>query len=331
MQVDLLLLNGGHTPFLEELQKESTIHIHSLGQSVYNPLYIFKLIPYLKKYEIIHVHLFPAMYFVAIAKLLSFSKTKLIFTEHSTSNRRLQNPVFRPLERIIYSFYSYVICISESVKIIMQSKVGSRNNIYKVINNGIQISRIDQAPGYERADFKFNKRDKLICMVSAFRQEKDHETVIHALQVLPDYYKLLLVGAGERMDSIKDLARSQGVAERVTFFGIRSDVYSLLKMCDVAVLSSHWEGFGLAAAEAMACGIPTIASNVDGLAQVVSGAGLLFEKGNASDLATKIVALQEKDLYLKIQEKCRERAKKYDLVTTVDELQKLYISIVQHP
>lgn len=49
-------------------------------------------------------------------------------------------------------------------------------------------------------------------------------------------------------------------------------------MADIAILSSHWEGFGLAAVEAMACGTPLIASNVDGLAQVVDSGGLLFEK-----------------------------------------------------
>ncbi|MCH5719945.1 glycosyltransferase [Niabella hibiscisoli] len=69
--------------------------------------------------------------------------------------------------------------------------------------------------------------------------------------------------------------------------GQRGDVYQLIKMCDLAILSSHWEGFGLSAVEAMACGVPLIASNVSGLSQVVADGGLTFEKGNEKDLVKK--------------------------------------------
>lgn len=324
IQVDLLLLNGEETPFLKALEKESDICIKFLGKSFFNPLYIFRLMPYFKEYDLIHVHLFPSMYFVALAKLLSFSKTTILFTEHSTSNRRLQNRIFRPLERMIYSMYTAIVCISESVKITLQHKIGGSDDKYTVINNGIQVAQINQALAYDRPQFGFNDADKLICMVSAFRKEKDHETLIQTLEYLPKNYKLLLIGDGERLETVKQFASSLGVAKRVTFLGLRSDVYSLIKMCDIAVLSSHWEGFGLAAAEAMACGTPTIASNVNGLAQVVSGGGMLFEKGNTTELASKIVSLEDKDYYSNIQKRCIEKAKKYDLHNTVNHLLDLY-------
>ncbi|RKE45407.1 glycosyltransferase [Sphingobacterium detergens] len=323
-QVDLLLLNGERTPFFEELQKKSNIRIEFLGKSFYNPFYIFKLIPYLKRYELIHVHLFPSMYFVALAKLLSFSKTTLIFTEHSTSNRRLQSWVFRPLERVIYSMYTAIICISESVKITLQNKMGAADSKYKVINNGIQIGCINEAVAHDRSLFGFGNQDKLMCMVAAFRQEKDQDTVVRSLQLLPQQFKLLFIGEGERFEAVKQLAIALGVSERVTFLGIRTDIYSLIKMCDIAILSSHWEGFGLAAAEAMACGIPTIASNVNGLAQVVSGGGLLFEKGNIAELAEQILSLDDPIFYCNIREKGLQRSQNYDLETTVHQLINLY-------
>lgn len=327
VDVDLLLLNGEETPFLLKLRQKKDINIMSLGKSLYNPFNIFKLIPYLKTYEIIHVHLFPAMYYVAFAKLITRSKTTLIFTEHSTSNRRLEKAFYIPLERIVYAMYKRVVCITESVKKVLKLKIDSRDDKYKVILNGVEVSRINEVVAQSRASFGFNENEKLICMVAAFRIQKDQDTVVRSLKLLPPHYKLIFIGDGERLPQVKQLAESLNLEDRVKFLGIRTDAYSLIKMCDISVLSSHWEGFGLAAAESMACGIPTIASNVDGLAQVVSDGGLLFEKGNEIDLMNKILALEEYSYYVSIQKRCLESSKKFDISNTVQQLQTLYRSL----
>lgn len=327
VDVDLLLLNGEETPFLLKLRQEKDINIMALGKSLYNPFNIFKLIPYLKTYEIIHVHLFPAMYYVAFAKLIIRSKTTLVFTEHSTSNRRLEKAFYIPLERIVYAMYKRVVCITESVKKVLKLKIDSRDDKYKVILNGVEVSRINEVVAQSRASFGFNENEKLICMVAAFRIQKDQDTVVRSLKLLPPHYKLIFIGDGERLPQVKQLAESLNLEDRVKFLGIRTDAYSLIKMCDISVLSSHWEGFGLAAAESMACGIPTIASNVDGLAQVVSDGGLLFEKGNEIDLMNKILALEEYSYYVSIQKRCLESSKKFDVSNTVQQLQTLYRSL----
>ncbi|WP_294348894.1 glycosyltransferase [uncultured Sphingobacterium sp.] len=327
VDVDLLLLNGEETPFLLKLRQEKDINIMALGKSLYNPFNIFKLIPYLKTYEIIHVHLFPAMYYVAFAKLITRSKTTLIFTEHNTSNRRLEKAFYIPLERIVYAMYKRVVCITESVKKVLKLKIDSRDDKYKVILNGVEVSSINEVIPHSRASFGFNENEKLICMVAGFRIQKDQDTVVRSLKLLPPHYKLIFIGDGERLPQVKQLAESLNLEDRVKFLGIRTDAYSLIKMCDISVLSSHWEGFGLAAAESMACGIPTIASNVDGLAQVVSDGGLLFEKGNEIDLMNKILALEEYSYYVSIQKRCLESSKKFDVSNTVQQLQTLYRSL----
>jgi len=77
VQVDLALSGDVSTPFLEQLKAKNTNTIYTLkegNKNVYNPLLIFKIIPFFKKYDIIHVHLFPPLYIVALAKLVSFSK-----------------------------------------------------------------------------------------------------------------------------------------------------------------------------------------------------------------------------------------------------------------
>lgn len=144
------------------------------------------------------------------------------------------------------------------------------------------------------------------------------------LKFLPEDYKLLLVGDGARRLILEDLVVTLQLQDRVTFLGLRKDVYPLIKMCDIAILSSHWEGFGLVAVEAMASGIPLIASNVKGLAQVVDGGGLLFEPSNVEDLISKILELNDPNLYMQTVNNCLEKSKNYDINIMIEKLITLY-------
>lgn len=323
--VDVLLLNGDKTPFYQELDEQKVGRLYSLGNSFYNPFYIFKIIPYLSQYEIVHVHLFPSMYFVAIAKLMSFKKVQLIFTEHNTVNRRLDKKIFKPLEKFIYSFYKKIICITPEVKEQLRSKLNLNPEKLIVIDNGVNIEKVLSAPKSERKDLGYTNNDKLLIMVAAFREQKDQDTVIKALKELPDNYKLLLVGEGVRRSKLEDLVSELNLKERVNFLGFRSDVYSLYKMCDVAILSSHWEGFGLVSVEAMASGTPMVASNVSGLNNVVKDGGLLFETGNTEELKNIILELiNNQELHNKVSKAGIEKSKNYSIDKTIEKMQLLY-------
>lgn len=81
--------------------------------------------------------------------------------------------------------------------------------------------------------------------------------------------------------------------DRVHLLGARKDVPNIMKTADLFVLSSHFEGFGLVAVEAMASGLPVIGSNVAGLTDIISGAGRLFDQGNADQLSEIIMELTE--------------------------------------
>lgn len=325
ISIDLALLNAQKTPFYEKLMQNFKGKVYGFSSgSVYNPLHIFKMIPLLKKYDVIHAHLFPVQYFLVLAKILSFSKTKLIFTEHSTSNRRLQNPNYQWIERFIYKHYSKIICITEEVKEVLKNKLQLPENQLQVIHNGINLSEIKECKVYNKTDFGFSLEDKLLVMVAGFRTEKDQDTLIKCVKILPSNYKLILVGDGERRPILENIIKEENLQDRITLLGIRNDVISIIKMCDVAVLSSHWEGFGLAAAEAMACGVPTIASDVEGLNKVVENGGLLFEKGNIQDLKDKILSLEDEAFYQLISEKGMQKAQQYDIEEMVENLLCIY-------
>lgn len=113
---------------------------------------------------------------------------------------------------------------------------------------------------------------------------------------------------------MKELVDSLDLKEQVLFLGIRTDVPNLLKMADVAVLSSHYEGLSLSGLEAMASGTPLVASNVPGLSNLVFGAGILFDHKEETDLATKInTLLNDGEYYSQISKSCMVRVKKYSI------------------
>lgn len=334
IQVDLLLLYGKETPFYKYLQSQSDVNIISLGDNsfVYNPMFFLKLNRYLKQYDIVHVHLFPSLYWVAMANIISFKKHKIILTEHSSSNKRRNHILFRTIDRIIYKQFDRIITISNSVNDNLKHHLGSKfTNIHKIYN-GIDLWAIEIAEKYDKSELNFDKNIKLIIQVSSFRYPKDQETVIKALSKLPKNVHLLLVGDGELRKKCEELSKNLEIEQRVHFLGIRSDVPRLLKTSDVVVLSSHYEGLSLSSVEGMVSGKPFIASNSPGLKEVVENAGVLFPVGNVSILVEEINKLLNDSVYYdKIVSSCQEKAKLFDIDIMTDKYIEVYNGILKNP
>ncbi len=329
LEVDLLLLNGIETPLLKKLEKETKGTVYRLSQgSVYSPLHIFRIISYFKKYDIIHVHLFPTLYWVAIAKIISFSKVKIIYTEHSTHNKRREKWFFKLLDKLIYKEYDKIITIADEVDSNLKAHLGFLSSKFKLINNGVETKLYFDASPYSRRDF-FTEEDKIIIQVSSFRSAKDQMTVIKSLKYLPENTKLLLVGEGVLLEECVNLVKELQLEKRVLFLGVRMDVPRLLKTADIVVMSSVYEGLSLASIEGMASGRPFVASNVPGLREVVKGAGVLFEKGNDKHLAEQLLKLlSDSDYYNEVVEKCLERAKNYDIEKMTDSYIRVYKEVM---
>lgn len=318
LDVDVLLLDGNETPFLKKLKAETKGEVYSLGfGSVYNPLHVFKLLPYFKKYDVVHVHLFPTLYWVAIAKIISFSRVKIIYTEHSTHNRRRNKIIFKLLDKLFYRQYNKIITIADEVDLNLKAHLGLNSSRFELINNGVDTKLFNKAIAYPKNVF-FNEEDKILIQVSSFRPAKDHATVIKALKYLPNNIKLMLVGDGESINKSRYLVKELQLENRVLFLGTRMDVPSLLKTADIVIMSSVYEGLSLASIEGMASGKAFVASNVPGLREIVKDAGVLFEKGNDKQLADEILKLlSDSEYYNAVAQKCYERAKNYDIEKTV--------------
>lgn len=324
MDIDVLILKNTDTPFKKALQEKGVNVFYVKNTSLYSPFQIFKIKSYLKKYDIVHVHLFPAQYWVAFANMISIKNPILITTEHSTSNRRRSISLFKFIDRFIYSYYNRIIGISDAVTANISNYI-CKDSKCITIENGVDTNKYYRSSPLDRKSIDYTEQDFLLVMVASFREAKDQDTLIKSLLNLPNNVKAVLVGDGPRRTECQLLCDNLKLNNRVTFLGIRNDIPEIFKMSDVAVVSSHWEGFGLVAVEGMAAGKPLVASNVSGLAEVVGGFGLLFEQGNAQELAEKIRSLMiNKDYYDKVARMCYNRSLDFDITKMVDKTISLY-------
>jgi hypothetical protein len=337
IKVDLLLLTDKNNVFDKKLTKNG-IQIKIVPTNkIYNPLNIHYIRKYIKKgrYDVVHVHLFPSLYWVSFASKLIFkNKPKFVFTEHNTLNERREKRYFRVIEKFVYSSYDKIISISQQTQDNLIEWLKSKNNgRFVVIENGIDLEKFKEAKPYPKHEInaKFDEDTKLICMVGRFFEQKDQPTLIKAMKYIPSNVHLLLIGEGPLKEKNEELVKKINLEDRVHFLGFRDDVPRILKTVDIVVLSSNWEGFGLAALEGMAARKPVIASNVPGLRDIVAGFGLIVEVGNSEELANKINQLiNDPRKYNDIAEKCQLRANSYSVEKMVEEYIEQYKLLLNH-
>ena len=323
--VELCSFDSTITPFRQELEK-SNIVIHSFHkgvQKVYDPRNIFRIRRLIKRggYDIVHTHNTAPQLFTAIACI--GLDVRLISTEHNTTNRRRDNALFKILDSWMYGKYSNIICISEQSELNLRTYLPKIKNVCTIFN-GIDYNKYAQA---KPASDVRKLGDKIVTMVAAFRPQKDQPTLIKAMQYLPEVYHLCLVGTGDNNRKIlfEQLIKKHNLQRRVHLLGLRNDIPNVLAASDFVVMSSHYEGLSLSNLEGMASGKPFIASDVDGLREIVNGYGVLVEHGNAKAFADAILALDQ-DLNYKNQiiERCQNKAKLYEINIMLDKYLNLY-------
>lgn len=288
-EVGLFVLENKNNFFADQVI--NNVDLYAANPSKYSLRTLLHLYKAIKKYDVIHVHLFPTLYFVSLFSIFFHSK-KFIFTEHNTTNNRRKIRSFRIIEKLVYNRFSKITCISKAVKKHLVAWIGDNDKI-TLLYNFIDTTVINAVVPIDKKELGFSTNDILIVMVASFNNgQKRQQDVIEALAFLPEQYKAIFIGEGSRLNSYEELVNKSDLENRVSFLGKRKDVYSILKACDYGVLSSEWEGFGLVALEYMASGLPSFASNVEGLNEVVQDKNMLFEKNNPQELATKILAFK---------------------------------------
>jgi glycosyltransferase involved in cell wall biosynthesis len=330
-ETDVLCLSAREFPLERELHQKGIMVVHGTRPSPYSPLQIVAVKKQVSKgnYDVVHSHLFPAQLWTAMGAELANSRIPLVTTEHNTWNRR-RKWYFRPLDRWMYKKYAAIACIGATTESALQNWLPDRPLPTKVVLNGINLARFDQA-GASRKLPKFDKSLTTLICVASLNDRKGQDVLLRAASLLPDT-EVLLVGEGPGRPALKRLAEELGISRRVQFLGIRRDIPDLLAASDIYVQPSRWEGFGIAAVEAMAAGLPVIASDVPGLREGVGDSGLLFEAGSHYSLKDCIERLiGEPNSRKELASRAVSRAQQFTVETTALAYLRLYESVCRRP
>lgn len=325
IDVELAIFDSTPSAFLSNLELEG-IRIHKFGigyKSMYNPLHILRLRRLLGNFDIVHTHNSSCQLFTAIASRLTTRKTVLVTTEHNTSNRRRQWSWYRIIDNFMYGCYEKIIsCSGETEKGLINAFSRYRPK-FTTIPNGINLNN------YSSSGQSFKTSNKVIAMIAAFRPQKDHLTAIKALAMLPDDYHLYFAGEGVLLDAVKETVDSANLSHRVHFLGNVDNIAGLFKSADCAILCTHYEGLPLSAVEAMASGTPLIASDVPGVTELVSSAGILVPPSDAEALANAIRnVLTDQSLQASLVKSGLERAAQFSIESTVNQYTTLYTNLI---
>lgn len=315
---------------LENKIIENGISIINLGTgSIRNINFYKRLRKHLKdnasEIRLLHAHLFPTLYIVPLAN--RGTGIPMVYTEHSTSNKRRTKRLLRPIEKIIYSRYDLLIGISKEVSEALSDWIGKKMSKKVVtITNGIDITKF-QTSG--KSSEKISKHERFILMVSRFVPAKNQETLIRCIPYVADpNVTFCFAGDGETLERHITQAKAMGLEDRCRFLGNVEDISTLMHNATIGVQSSHWEGFGLTAVEFMAAGVPVIATDIPGLGDIVRGAGLLAKPSDPKDMAIQINRLlSDGQKYVEMQKKGYERSLLFCITATAKKTAEEYAKI----
>ncbi len=241
-----------------------------------------------RKIDVIHVHQGTLMNFFLLLKALR-PRVKFFFTVHDTF---IFSDLSRMNQRISALICKKLVAISNAV-VDDICKNGVQKKKIERIYNGVNFSKFDEMAAPEQKDFY-----RIVNVARFFPEKKGQDILIEASAILKRKgipVRVCFAG-GELSESthyipdMKQYAAELDVTDNIEFMGNVNDIPGLLKTADVFCIPSRYEGFGIAAVEAMGMGIPCVASNIVGLNEVLndSALGLLFDVGNAEDLAEKL-------------------------------------------
>ena len=194
-----------------------------------------------------------------------------------------------------------IIAVSSAVAESAVAVVPQTKSRLRVIRNGVDLSRFSRRRNPQRriatrAALRLPDDAPVLICVARLAPEKNLGTLLEAMARLTGpfpHLRLLLVGEGPWRPTLEHQARMLGITSRVCFTGVRTDIPDLLETSDLFCLPSRTEGLGIAAIEAMASGLPVVASRIGGLPEVVEDCvtGLLVVPGDTAALAQAIAAL----------------------------------------
>lgn len=222
---------------------------------------------------IVHAHLTWPLFFCRLAAL--WLPVTLVYTEHSTHNKRRNHPVLKWVDQWFYRGYRNVICISPAVRDALGGWLGSEKKLC-VINNGAILGKFHP----------ISARPPGVRLVSVGRlvPAKGFDIAIQAVaKMRAEVDSYLIWGDGPERVRLQALIDNLEAGDFIRLMGWSNRISEELSQASIQLIPSRWEGFGLAAVEGMSTGLPVLASAIPGLSEVVGeGEGRMLVQDCAS-------------------------------------------------
>jgi len=250
---------------------------------------------------ILHTHGGTAGFYGRLATIFNF-KGAVIHTYHGIHylnfERSLLRYIYTLIDRFLLRFTDCTICVAQN-----DFDIGLKSNVVKkdkavVIHNGVDFEKFYTHNG--NIDFKIKLKignDSIIIgSVGRLHYQKGYEYLIEASGLVLKYFpnaKFVIVGDGELRESLESLAKAKDVFNSFIFMGNQTNIPELLAQMDVFVLPSLWEGLPLVLLEAMAAKKPVVATNVNGIIEIIESEkdGILVAPKDSAALSSAIIRL----------------------------------------
>ncbi|MEK3885891.1 glycosyltransferase family 4 protein [Bacillus sp. FSL K6-3431] len=295
------------------------------------------------QYNIIHCHTpIGGVLTRLAARKARNDRTKVIYTAHGfhfCKNAPFLNwLIYYPIEKWLANYTDCLITINEEdfgLAINHQFKANKIAHIHGVGVNTEQFTPVNEEDKLKlRAKYHYDNDAFLLFYAAEFNKNKNQQMLIEALALVKEQIpntKLIFAGDGPLLEDSKKLAIKLKVAGMIDFLGYRKDVESLLKMSDLAVASSVREGLPVNIMEAMACGLPIIATDNRGHRELVS------DNKNGWLISKDSIQLSEKIAILAVNKALRDQfgshsrhiiVNKYSLVKILEEKSNMYKEVM---
>ncbi len=205
---------------------------------------------------------------------------------------KLKSRIYRLMEKFLSRFTDKIVCISEAErKSAVNNKIGDSGKL-ALIPNGIDIQAVRNATPKKRSELGISESAFVVGMIGRISAQKAPDIFVRAAKLIKTQIpnsSFIIVGDGDLRPEIEQYASENDLQLYIT--GWTNEPYTYLKVFDVAVLPSRWEGFGLAVVEYMAAERNVVATRIDALPTIIDDNvdGLLVEVDSPEDICEKVL------------------------------------------